>query len=547
MLSVNQISKSYDAKLILNSVSFSISQGERWGLIGSNGCGKTTLLKIITGIIKPDKGTVQLTPRSLRIGYLPQGLEFTAGETLASFLNRWQCDTTLLTKRLEEIALNLSLHPEALQLQDEYDLTLQMLAYATQNSGILTDILTNLDLIDKDPEIKIDQLSGGQKTRLALASVLISSPQLLILDEPTNHLDISILEWLENWLVAYPFPMLIVSHDRTFLDQTVTGILELEDKTRSIKIYNGNYTEYLRQKEIEQRKQWQAYQEQKDQIQSLKAAAAHMRGLAKPHRGGKADSGDKFAKGFFANRGKETINKAKNIEARLEKLLNEERIEKPRQSWHMFMQFGETAETGRDVLVTQNVSIGYDSIPLLQNINLHLRYGERVALIGANGSGKTSFIRTILGYIPPIFGTFRLGTNVKIGYMPQEHETLPPKQTPLEVIQHITSCNETEARSFLSLYLFKGDNVFTPVKNLSYGERSRLMLAGLVAQGSNFLLLDEPINHLDIPSRTQFEQAMTRFPGTILAVVHDRYFIHNFATQIWQITDRTIQWRKTLG
>jgi ATP-binding cassette, subfamily F, member 3 len=391
-------------------------------------------------------------------------------------------------------------------------------------------------------ELPVTALSGGQKTRLALAGVLLSNPQVLLLDEPTNHLDIQMLEWLEEWLMNYQAAALIISHDRAFLDRVATGIIEIDPVTHTSKVYAGSYSTYLEQKIAERERQRQAYVDQQEEIARLKAAAARVRSDAKHKPGGKG-AGDTWAPGFFANRAKETIQKAKNIEKRVERMLNEDHIEKPVNSWELRIDFGDIPSSGRDVLLLENVSAGYGENVLLREVNLTLRYGARVALIGPNGSGKTTLFRTITGQIQPLAGRVRLGSNVIFGYMAQEQENLDPALNVYETIRKETDMTETEARKFLAKFLFTGDDVFVQVGLLSFGERARLALAILIATGCNFLLLDEPINHLDIPSRTRFEQALKNFEGTVLAIVHDRYFIEGYASQIWEVRDGKI-WQR---
>jgi ATP-binding cassette subfamily F protein 3 len=350
------------------------------------------------------------------------------------------------------------------------------------------------------------------------------------------------LEWLEDWLNHFQGAVLIVSHDRAFLDNTITSILELDPSTHGIRPYPGNYADYLEQKMTEREKLVQSYQDQQDEIAQLKSAAAHIRGLTKMKKGGKADGGDKFAKGFFGNRAtKNVAGRAKHIEARIEKLLTAERIEKPRSSWQMKLDFGAPAHQSKDVVIAEKLSIGYSmDNPLLSDLNLNIRAGQRIVLSGPNGTGKTTLIRTIAGKLQPLAGSLKLGQTVKLGYMTQEQELLNPGLSALQTIQSVAPFNETEARNFLHYFLFEDDDPLRPTRELSHGERARLQLGLLVAQGCTFLLLDEPINHLDIPSRARFEEALANFKGTILAVVHDRYFIEQFASHLWQVKDGKI-------
>lgn len=535
MLSVHHIHKTYGIEKILEDITFSVNSGDRLGLIGPNGCGKSTLLRILAGDETADQGTFDFTPAALRVGYLSQSLRFHPDDTLDSFLTRMEGDLPALESALNEIAIALSDSPQDRALQDRYDQTLEDLARASMNAGQSQTALTALGLENQPLDLPVSALSGGQKTRLALAGVLLSNPQLLMLDEPTNHLDFDMLAWLENWINQFAGGVLVVSHDRAFLDQVATGMLELDPATHRLKAYEGNYSDYLDQKAAERDRQWQEYTDQQAEISRLRQSAAHVRGLAKFRKGGKADTGDKFAKGFFANRGLGTVRRAKNIEARIDKLLTEDRVDKPGRTWQMKIEFEGGTASGRHVLAIEDADIGYPGNVLLKKITLHIQYGDRIALVGPNGSGKTTLLRAITGSHAPLNGSIRLGSNVRLGYMAQEQEELDPRLNSLEIMDALTHWNQTEIRSFLSKYLIKGDDVFIPAGNLSFGERSRLSLASLVAQGYNFLLLDEPLNHLDIPSRARFEEALAGFEGTILTVAHDRYFIESFATKIWEL------------
>ncbi|MDQ2692624.1 MAG: ATP-binding cassette domain-containing protein, partial [Chloroflexota bacterium] len=518
MLTVHHISKTYGIQPILEDISLRLNQKDRMGLIGPNGSGKTTLMRILAGYEQPDSGAIVPTRPDLRIGYLAQGMDVDDGRTLAGALGLPVIPEAELEAQIASLASALASNPNDSGLQSQYDSTLRQL---TMTDNQLPGLLAALGLADLPLDTPVNHLSGGQKTRLMLARVLLQEPHLLLLDEPTNHLDIEMLEWLEEWLDRFHGAALIISHDRAFLDNTVTSIFELDPLTHRISTYPGNYAAYLQQKLTEREKQIQAYQDQQDELAQLRAAAAHIRGLTKMKKGGKADSGDKFAKGFFGNRStKNVAGRAKNIEARIEKLLTEERIERPKTSWQIKLDFGAPAHQSKDVLVTQGLSVGYGQ-PLLSSLNLHIRAGQRIALTGPNGTGKTTLIRTIAGKLAPLAGDLKLGATVKLGYMAQEQELLHPAWTALQTIQSVASFNETEARNFLHYFLFKGDDALRPTSALSFGERARLQLALLVAQGCTFLILDEPINHLDIPSRARFEEALATFKGTILAVVHD--------------------------
>jgi ATP-binding cassette subfamily F protein 3 len=536
MLSAHHIHKSYGIQTVLQDITFSVSNGERLGLIGPNGCGKTTLMRILVGLEQPDSGTVAHTRPDLRIGYLSQGFELDPALTIAEACA--PASARNLESDLARLATALTTDPSDKGFQAEYDIVLGQLSIAhVPPEGILTP----LGLAGLSPEHRVGELSGGQKTRLLLAQLLLSEPNLLLLDEPTNHLDIQMLEWLEDWLRRFRGAALIVSHDRAFLDNTVSSILELDPSTHGLKPYAGNYSAYIEQKLAEQEQQVEEYADWKAEVARLQKAAMRVRTAArnKPHN---KTENDTWAPGFFANRTKETVKKAKHIEARVDRLLNEERVERPRCDWHMKLDFNAPQHISRDVLVTEALSIGYPGYPpLLTGLRLQVRGGQRVALTGPNGCGKTTLLRTIAGKLEPVAGSVRLGASVKLGYMTQEQEHLDLDKSAMETIQTAGIFNQTEARHFLHFFLFSGDDPLRPARNLSYGERSRLELALLVAQGCTFLLLDEPINHLDIPARARFEQALSKYTGTVLAVIHDRYFIEQFATMVWVVEDGRVR------
>jgi len=547
MLTAHHLHKTYGIQPILQDISFSISKDERAGLIGPNGCGKTTLMRILAGIEQPDSGTVASTHPNLRIGYLAQGMDFDDERTLQTTLGLDFVSQSDIESEIAFLASAISSNPNDPRLQAKYDSALTRLSTIdVRPESILAPL--GLASISLDTPVKI--LSGGQKTRLMLARVLLQEPHLLLLDEPTNHLDIEMLEWIEDRLNRFQGAALIVSHDRAFLDNTVTSILELDPFTHGLKSYAGNYSDYIREKEAERERHMQTYLDQQAEIRRMKAdiartkeQAAHTERAARSIRVGGPDYKIKGYKSYQQGIAKKVAKKAKSREKKLERYLeSEELVERPRSAWQMKLNFGESEHQSKDVLTSELLSIGYTpENPLLENLNLHIRAGQRVALTGPNGCGKTTLIRTIARKLRPLAGSLRLGQTVKVGYMAQEQELLDPNLNALQTIQSVAPFNETEARNFLHYFLFKGDDALRPSSSLSFGERARLQLGLLVAQGCTFLLLDEPINHLDIPSRARFEEALGNFKGTILAVVHDRYFIERFASQVWNIKNGKIE------
>ncbi len=520
MLSVHHINKSYGVAPVLNNITFNLNAGEKAGLVGANGCGKTTLLRILAGQEKADSGSFSLTPASLIPGYLPQALEFPAGETLGASLCKMQGDSAGLTERLQVLAECMAASPRNSALQGEYDAVLARIAAAAENEGVAPTLLAAFELDTLPPDLPVSALSGGQKTRLGLAGLLLSSPQLLLLDEPTNHLDFAMLEWLEDWLLRSRAAVLLVSHDRVFLDRTVNTILELNGATHALKTYPGNYSDYLLAKEEERARHWQEYTDQQDEIQRLKTAAMHYRGIATFRKGGKADSGDKFAKGFFANRGLATVRRAKSIEKRVEHLLTDEKIDKPRASWQMKMEFGQTPASSRLVLALDDLSIGYGDKRLLEHLDAALGFGERAVLVGANGCGKSTLLRTITGSLTPLGGRVRLGPSVRVGFMAQEQEGLSPALTVLQTLQNTASMNETAARTYLHKFLFSGDEALLPVGQCSFGMRSRLAWRVWWRRAATSCCSTN--RSTPCPALAQpFENALSGFDGTILAVVHD--------------------------
>lgn len=544
MFTVQNLSKSYGLNSVFKNLTFSLNQGERAALVGPNGCGKSTLMDIIAGLEKPDTGHVMFNPSDLRVGYLQQGIAFSDGDSVGAYLDRFAANLEETLKSLEKVCDALAAQPEDPQLASEYEAILKKLDRAQEMEGARKDILAGFQLEDLPQETPVATLSGGQKVRLALAGVLLDAPQVLLLDEPTNHLDIEMRRWLRDWVLSYPGGILLVSHDRAFLDAVIHKVIAFPPMGEGVTEYTGNYSDYLEVREAEFETAMQAWQDQQDEIKRLKTAARSVRNQASAHKGGKADpkNTDGFSVGHFQNRALETMRRAKQLEKRVAFLEGEGQLDKPTQAWEMRMHFSETPESGQIALQLDRLEIGYDRAALLPPINQTVTLGQRVALAGPNGVGKTTLFKTLLGEVPPVQGTFYLGAGVQPGYLSQEQEMLDPNVSVLETIQNVEGMHQhTEARTFLHRFLFAGDEVFQSVMTLSYGQRSRLMLALLVARHCNLLLLDEPLNHLDLASQEAFETALSQFDGTILAIAHDQYFIDRFAQVVWHFTESGVR------
>jgi ATP-binding cassette subfamily F protein 3 len=546
MLTVHQLAKSFALTSLFDNVTFSINPGDRVGLVGPNGCGKTTLLRIIAGEETADSGHVT-AENGLRLGYLPQGFQLDGQATLAEVIGAAAGDIDVLEAELASLARTLAQRPDDVELQQRYDALLARISSA--DTGRAARIMAGLGLDQVEPDQPVARLSGGQKTRLSLALVLLDDPQLLLLDEPTNHLDIAMLEWLETWLADFQGGALIVSHDRTFLDRTVTRILALDQYQKSVELYEGNYTAFVEQVRQAREKQWADYKDQqaeirriKRDIQRVKAQAARTEREASSVRIGGEMMKLKGYKDYQQGIAKKVAKKAKAREQKLERYLDaEDRVEKPNNERRLRLDFAKTAHLGKAVLALQGLSVGYPgSPPLLEGLRLEVPAGARIVITGPNGSGKTTLLRTIAGKLPALDGRVYQGPSVSLGFMTQEQGGLDPALSPLQTVQHAFG-NETKARTFLGYFLFSGDEPLKPNSQLSYGQRARLALARMIVAGRNVLLLDEPINHLDIPAREQFEEALSGFSGTVLAVLHDRYFIERFASEIWWVEDRGIR------
>jgi ATP-binding cassette, subfamily F, member 3 len=535
MLTVSNISKRFpgaDAP-ILKNITFTVNAGEHVGLIGPNGSGKSTLLHIIMGDLAADSGGLQYTPPNLRIGCLTQGLDAPDDRPIRDVLFPQFGELQRAEADVERLAAQLADADNATIAA--YTGALERLERLSQeiDAGRGERLLAALGLGEFTFDTPTGMLSGGQKTRLGLAAVLVGDPQLLILDEPTNHLDITGLEWLEEWLQDFRGGALIVSHDRTFLDNTVDRIVAIDPQTHTARVFEGSYSDYVETIRSELDKQWAQWRDQQVETAKLKADVAFTMA--------KAVNRENATKNDFQRRlAKKVAKRAEAKKTRLKRYLeSDDRVEKPKQMWNLKLDLGDLPTTGQHVISTEHLSVGYSpDKPLLTDLNLTLRARERIAVLGPNGHGKSTLLKTLIGQLPPLAGQVRVGASVRIGYLAQEQEILDPGLSSLDmVLATVPTYNQTEARSFLHFFLFAGDDALRPIALLSFGERVRLMLALLVARGANLLVLDEPINHLDVPSRERFEQALEAFPGSVLGVVHDRYFVDKFATTIWHVQD----------
>jgi ATP-binding cassette, subfamily F, member 3 len=529
MLQVHQVFKSYGVQTILDNITFFINPDDRVGLVGPNGSGKSTLLRILTGEEPADSGVVFLAPGA-SLGYLPQGLDLaldaSVGEYIRSGIAGFQeahSQVEALATRMEQDA-----SPRVLDAYGEALSRFEMLGGFGVESRV-DIILAGLGLSDVSQADRMAHLSGGQRTRVGLARLLLSEPSLLLLDEPTNHLDIEALEWLEEFLHTYHGAVLIVSHDRRFLDQTARRILELDPDRRTLREYAGSYSDYEEAKAREIEKQWGEWKNQQTEINRLEQDARRTKEHAlSTERGTNNDHLRRLAK--------KVAQRAKAKEKRLQRYMaSEDRVERPDGPDQMRLAFSPNLRSGQVVISLTEVGKAFGEHWLFRDVTQTLQYGERVALVGPNGTGKTTLLRMIMGEVEPTTGTLFVGPSVRIGYMPQQQEALDPNESALETIQHLAPMNESEVFNFLHYFLIYDDKVRLPTASLSYGERARLLLARLVVSGANCLLLDEPVNHLDIPSRQQFETALEAFPGTVLVSVHDRAFIDEFATSLWRI------------
>ena len=517
ILACHKINKSFGEHVIIRDGSFHIEDHEKAALIGSNGAGKSTLLKMIAGELPSDGGDIVLT-RGKTLGYLAQHQEMQSGNTIYEEVRLAKADVIAMEQQIRSIEQELkSLSGDALSARlDTY--TRLTAAFERENGyayeSEIAGVLKGLGFDEEEFSKKVDTLSGGQKTRVSLGKLLLTRPDILLLDEPTNHLDLNSIAWLETYLMNYHGAVLIVSHDRYFLNRVVTKVLEIEQGT--LTTYLGNYSDYAVKKQQIREARLKEYLNQQQEIRHQEAVIEKLR----------------------------SFNREKSIrraESRVKMLDKMERVEKPvEMNTEIHLTLEPAIVSGNDVLSVEHLSKSFPGQTLFTDANFEIKRGEHVAVIGDNGTGKTTLLKILNQVVPADTGTFSLGTNVQIGYYDQEHHVLHMDKTIFEEISDdYPSLTNTRIRSILAAFLFTGDDVFKRIGDLSGGERGRVSLAKLMLSEANFLILDEPTNHLDIVSKEILEKALNDYTGTILYVSHDRYFINQTATRILELTGQT--------
>lgn len=505
VLKISGLSKSFGIKTVFENVSFEVRSGERIGLVGANGAGKTTLLKCIMGAEEADKGSVKASDGAI-IGYLRQDFNYTSHTIREEMEDAWK-DVLYYKDRMETLARELESSKSDEKLVEAYGRAEARFEFlgGYDYESTTRKILTGLGFSDDDWDRDIHSFSGGQKVRINLAAAFVRHPDFLLLDEPTNHLDMGMLEWLEEYLRSYKGGILMISHDRYFLDGAATGIIDLEN--HHIRSFRGGYTRYMETKENQDRAYEKAYEKQQEHIKETEE---------------------------YIRRYKAGI-KAKQARGRQSQLNRLVRLEKPVYQASLRFHFDPPQECADKVLDVLRVEGSYGSHILFKDLTIHIKKGETVGLIGPNGAGKTTILKMITGEKKPDTGFIQLGNNVKMGYYSQEQERLHPKLTVLDEVRDTFNFGEKEVRNILGMFLFRGDDVFKTVGMLSGGEKARLSLLCLFLEKPNFLILDEPTNHLDIPTREIMEDAIEAFGGTCLVVSHDRYFLDKVADRILEL------------
>ena len=515
ILSCQNISKAFGTDEILKNISFHIEDHEKAAIVGINGAGKSTLLKIITGELSADEGQVVIS-KGKTLGYLSQLATVSSGNTIYDEVMEAKKDIIDIYHRMK--ALEIEIQNASGDVLEERLSSYARLTHAYEDANgyainsEVTGVLIGLGFEESEFTKKVDTLSGGQRTRVALGKLLLSKPDIILLDEPTNHLDMDSIAWLETFLRGYKGAVIIVAHDRYFLDKIVTKIIEIDNHKGQV--FSGNYTDYAAKKAQQRETQWKAWQNQQQEIKHQEEVITKLKSF---------------------NREK-SIKRAESREKMLAKV---ERLDKPvQENASMHLTLTPSAVSGNDVLMVEELSKSFGSHHLFSHVSMDIKRGERVALIGSNGTGKTTILKIINGLIPADSGELRLGAKVHIGYYDQEHQLLTQEKTIFEEISDAyPTLDNTRIRNVLAAFLFTGDDVFKRIRELSGGERGRVSLAKLMLSDANFLILDEPTNHLDILSKEILENALRSYTGTVLYVSHDRYFINTTATRILDLTE----------
>jgi ATPase subunit of ABC transporter with duplicated ATPase domains len=517
-IALKSIEKYYGANHILKDVSFEVKSGERVGLLGKNGAGKTTLFKIIAGVEKNDVGE-RMTRRGAVVGVLDQIPDFPTGYKAYDVLHSAYDEVLKIREQMAQLEQQMTQNCNLDSVLEKFG-RLQQLYETCNGYAIEENINKMINGLNLDCEVlntDFSRLSGGEKARIILGRLLLQQPDIVLLDEPTNHLDVKAMEWLENFLDEYKGTVIVISHDRYFLDRVVNRIVEIVDGKSEI--YEGNYSYFVAEKEARYLRQMEKYEQEKRKIKQLEAAASRLHDWAR-----RADNASLHRQAF-------------NIEKRIERMEKTERLVSEKQ---MNTTFAEHDFSGKETISVNRLRKTYGGKPILNGIDFTIRRGERIAMLGDNGSGKTTLLKILIGEIPIDEGCITIGDSIRFAYLPQVVTYENPRLTVLEVTRNTLGIAEGEARWILAKYRFKNEDVYRVVENLSGGEKSRLRLCLLMQKDTNLLILDEPTNHLDVYSREWLEIALAQFGGTILFVAHDRYFIDKFATKVFELRNGKI-------
>ncbi len=541
ILRIQNLQKYYGAKLILDDVQLSLSRGERAVLVGENGVGKSTLARLILGQELYDKGEINI-PSQVQVGYLPQEVDVDTEITVRDYIERTIGDLNAIRDRLRELETQMgdtnnldAVLAEYGRLQDTFE---QRGGYTLDSR--LEQIFAGLDLNHIDSSRTMQSLSGGEKTRVGLGALLLQEPDLLILDEPTNHLDFVGLEWLENYLLTYPHALLMITHDRQFINKVATHILDLSAMTHSLTTYYGNYDEYVEARDRQYQQEVDAYH---GQVNQMKALRQQMKKEAHGHRKRKKLlDGDKYIKHFQEAQSQRTASKLIRSASQQLAELEANKLDNPRHIWNIQFEFEPAPLTSTEPIRLEQVTMRFGERTLYRDVSGLVRKGDRIAIVAPNGTGKTTLLRLIIGELTSATGKIVVQPSAKVGYLDQEGEQFDESQNIVAVLRDIHSQTDDELLTRLHKSgLFRDSHLAQKsVADLSLGQRRKLGLACLIHSRANVLLLDEPTNHLDLMSLEALEDALTQFEGAILAATHDRWFIENVATQVWRLVDNEL-------